>query len=177
MLFAHDTEVTLAAMAGLVNTGASVPDGLSTVAELTAFARHWQWSGIGRLTGADVAAVAELRTVAASFWVLPEDEAATLVNRLLAEAGALPRLVKHDDWDYHLHAVPDSSPLAKRMAVEFAMAMADVVRTKQLHRLRACAAPDCADVYVDLSRNSSRRFCSTGCGNRANVAAYRARQR
>jgi predicted RNA-binding Zn ribbon-like protein len=30
---------------------------------------------------------------------------------------------------------------------------------------------------LDLSRNRSRRFCSTTCSNRAAVAAYRARQR
>ena len=40
-----------------------------------------------------------------------------------------------------------------------------------------CAAPDCDFVVIDLSRNRSRRFCDSGCGNRANVAAYRARRR
>ena len=177
MLFAHDTEVTLAAMSALVNTAHTEPDGLSTTADLIDFARSWQWSHIGRQTAADVAAVRELRPVAQQFWTLEEDPAAELVNRLLAEANALPRLVKHDDWEYHLHAVPDQSPLAQRMAVEFAMGMVDVVRTQQLDRLRTCAAEDCQDVYVDLSKNSSRRFCSTTCGNRQNVAAYRARQR
>jgi predicted RNA-binding Zn ribbon-like protein len=31
-------------------------------------------------------------------------------------------------------------------------------------------------VLVDLSKNRSRRFCEQNCGNRANVAAYRARR-
>jgi predicted RNA-binding Zn ribbon-like protein len=31
-------------------------------------------------------------------------------------------------------------------------------------------------VLVDLSKNRSRRFCDSGCGNRTNVAAYRARR-
>lgn len=177
MLFAHDTEVTLGALSAMVNTAHTDPDGLSTVADLTDFARSWQWSALGRLTADDLAEVRALRPVAARFWELAEDDAADLVNRLLAEAKALPRLVKHDAWEYHLHAVPDSSPLARRMAVEFAMAMVDVIRTQQLDRMRTCAAEDCEDVYVDLSKNSSRRFCSTTCGNRANVAAYRARQR
>ncbi|MEO6955771.1 MAG: CGNR zinc finger domain-containing protein [Antricoccus sp.] len=30
---------------------------------------------------------------------------------------------------------------------------------------------------MDLSRNRSKRFCEGGCGNRTNVAAYRARAR
>jgi predicted RNA-binding Zn ribbon-like protein len=52
-----------------------------------------------------------------------------------------------------------------------------VIRTDELGRLQVCGAEDCADVYIDLSKNRSRRFCSTSCGNRANVAAYRARRR
>jgi predicted RNA-binding Zn ribbon-like protein len=33
-------------------------------------------------------------------------------------------------------------------------------------------------VFVDLSRNGARRFCSSrACGNRTHAAAYRARQR
>ena len=43
--------------------------------------------------------------------------------------------------------------------------------------LAVCAEPSCAGIVLDLSRNRSRRFCSTACGNRAAVAAYRARQR
>ncbi|MEO7071362.1 MAG: CGNR zinc finger domain-containing protein, partial [Nostocoides sp.] len=35
---------------------------------------------------------------------------------------------------------------------------------------------DCDDVFVDLSRNRSKRFCDAICGNRENVAAYRARR-
>jgi predicted RNA-binding Zn ribbon-like protein len=29
---------------------------------------------------------------------------------------------------------------------------------------------------VDLSKNRSKRYCDSGCGNRANVAAYRQRK-
>ena len=67
-------------------------------------------------------------------------------------------------------------PLANRMAVEAAMAMTDVIRMGELSRLRVCAADDCNNVVVDLSKNRSRRYCEAGCGNRANVAAYRARR-
>ena len=42
--------------------------------------------------------------------------------------------------------------------------------------LGVCADDTCRGVVVDLSRNRSRRFCSTTCGNRNAVAAYRARQ-
>jgi predicted RNA-binding Zn ribbon-like protein len=56
------------------------------------------------------------------------------------------------------------------------MAMIDVVRDDQLSRLGICADETCVGIVLDLSRNRSRRFCSTACGNRNAVAAYRARQ-
>jgi predicted RNA-binding Zn ribbon-like protein len=100
-----------------------------------------------------------------------------IVNQVLRDRRALPQLVKHDQWDYHIHATDAEAPLADRMAVEAAMAMADVIRIDELSRLRVCGGDDCEDVYVDLSKNRSRRFCDATCGNRANVAAYRARRR
>ena len=56
------------------------------------------------------------------------------------------------------------------------MALVDVIRADELSRLWVCAADDCEDVVVDLSKNRSKRYCDGGCGNRANVAAYRARK-
>ena len=85
--------------------------------------------------------------------------------------------MKHDGWDYHIHATTPGAPLAERIAVEVAMAMADVIRMDELARLQVCTASDCDDVFIDLSKNRSRRFCSATCGNRSNVAAYRARRR
>ena len=57
------------------------------------------------------------------------------------------------------------------------MAMIDVIRADEMSRLAICADDTCRGVVLDLSRNRSRRFCSTTCGNRNAVAAYRARQR
>jgi predicted RNA-binding Zn ribbon-like protein len=91
-------------------------------------------------------------------------------------ANALPQLVRHDGWGYHVHATSPDVPLADRMAVDAAMALADVIRSGELARLRGCAADDCDDVLVDLSKNRSRRFCGLTCANRVNVAAYRSRR-
>jgi predicted RNA-binding Zn ribbon-like protein len=95
---------------------------------------------------------------------------------MLAEAGAVPQLVRHDELDWHLHAVHADRPLATRIAVETAMAMIDVIRADEMPRLGICADEDCEGLVLDLSRNRSRRFCSRTCSNRAAVAAYRARQ-
>jgi predicted RNA-binding Zn ribbon-like protein len=174
VLFAHDTEVALTAAAALVNTGRGTEQ-LAGVADLDRFVTEWGWTGSRTHDQAELDAVRRLRPRLARLWELPEDGAVELVNTLLREASALPQLVKHDNWDYHLHATPPDAPLADRMAVEAAMAFSDVIRTKQLDRLRGCAAADCDHVHVDLSKNRSRRFCSTACANRTNVAAYRTR--
>lgn len=174
MLFAHDTEVALAAAAALVN---SADDGsLDDIAGLGRFVAEWGWTGAHRRTRDELEAVRALRPRLRRIWFTDEDEAVSIVNELLREAHALPQLVKHDQWAYHLHATSPEAPLADRMAVEAAMAFVDVIRTGQLDRLRVCAADDCSDVVVDLSKNRSRRFCDKGCGNRTNVAAYRARR-
>ncbi len=176
MLFAHDTEVSLAATAALVNTGRDGTEGLPDEAALDRFVTQWRWTGERTRDRAELEAVRSLRPRLAQLWDLREDEAAALVNTLLREAGALPQLVKHDGWDYHLHATSPDAPLADRIAVDAAMAFTDVIRTGQLDRLRRCAAEDCDHVHVNLSKNRSRRFCGTACANRVNVAAYRTRQ-
>lgn len=179
MHFTHDTEVALQGAAALVNTDVRRPGGvdeLRTVADLDAFVEAWRWSGRRARDRAELEEVRALRPRLAAFWALDEEDFATQCNALLAEAGALPRLVNHDDFGWHLHATPDDAPLATRMAVEAAMAFADVLRAGELRRLRTCEADDCQDLHVDLSRNRSRRFCSTTCGNRMAAAAYRERQ-
>jgi len=178
-VFAHDTEMALAAAAALVNTGRGGADLLPDVTALDDFVSSWGWTGERTHDQAELDAVRRLRPRLEQLWELAEnkaeDEAADLVNALLREADALPQVVKHDGWGYHLHATPPDAPLADRMAVEAGMAFIDVIRMGQLDRLRVCAAGDCRDVLVDLSRNSSRRFCSSTCANRTNVAAYRTR--
>ena len=98
------------------------------------------------------------------------------VNRWLKPAGACPQLGRHVTMDGHRHAVDADRPLATRIAVETAMAMIDVIRADELSRLAVCADAKCKGLVLDLSRNRSRRFCSTTCSNRAAVAAYRARR-
>lgn len=176
VLFAHDTEVALTAAAALANTRRDTPDSLRTVDDLDAFVRHWEWTGRRARTRAELDAVRALRPTLDRIWQADLDEGVGLINGLLRSAGALPQLVRHDGWDYHLHATSPDAPLADRMAVEAAMAVVDVIRMGELDRLHVCAADDCADLLVDLSKNRSRRFCSSTCSNRTNVSAYRQRQ-
>jgi len=175
MIFAHDTEDALNCVAALVNT-AGPDEGLPDLAALDAFVKAHGWTGKRDRDEAELRAVRALRPRLRRFWELREREVVDMVNALLREGRALPQLVKHDGWDYHLHATAPDALLATRMAVEAAMGILDVVRTKELSRLRICEYPGCNHVVVDLTKNRSKRFCDSGCGNRAAVAAYRARK-
>jgi len=179
MLFAHDTELALRGAAALVNTAPTLPtdtDDLATVEDLERFVAEWEWTGSRAHDHAELEAVRALRPRLRRLWTVDTDGAAALVNELLADARALPQLVRHGEWTWHLHATPPEAPLATRMAVEAAMAMVDVIRADELGRLRTCAGDDCEDAVVDLSKNRSKRYCDGGCANRAHVAAYRRRR-
>jgi predicted RNA-binding Zn ribbon-like protein len=174
VLFTHDTEVALAFAVALVNTDSDV-DTLVDVAALDDLVSSWDWTGSRTHDDAELREVRRLRPRLRKIWESDKDGVATIANGLLAEFHALPQLVKHDEWDYHLHATPSAAPLAARMAVEAAMAFVDVVRADELDRLRICGNFDCSAVLVDLSRNRSKKYCDLSCSNLAAVRAYRSR--
>jgi predicted RNA-binding Zn ribbon-like protein len=104
------------------------------------------------------------------------DEAAAAVNGLLAFTGARPRLDRHDGepWHLHFHGADDS--LVTGWAAGCATGLAVVLGSDLHGRLGVCTADHCDRVYVDTSRNGTRRFCSSACQNRVKAAAFRARQ-
>jgi predicted RNA-binding Zn ribbon-like protein len=174
--FTNDTEMSLKATVALVNT-ASEPDTLTTIADLSAWYAEHQYTGRRDGDAAELEALRALRPVLRELLLAGRDDAAVRVNQLLAEAQALPQLERHDGLDWHIHAVPRDAPLERRVIVEAAMAMVDVIRADELSRLSVCADDGCDGLVLDLSRNRSRRYCSTACANRNAVAAYRARRR
>ncbi|MHA7240519.1 CGNR zinc finger domain-containing protein [Arthrobacter sp. TMS1-12-1] len=177
MSFTYDTEVALSTVAALINTGKDAPDPLATLEGLDRFLAEQRFSGSRTHTGAELESVRALRAELEVIWFAEEDDAVECVNAILRRANALPQLVRHDEWDWHLHATAPEAPLEERMATEAAMALADVIRAHALDRLHSCAAEDCDDVVLDLTRNRSKRFCDTGnCANRTHVKAYRARK-
>lgn len=180
MLFAPDTMDALAFTIDLINTvpGATGngTDEISTQEQLDALLVKHQYSGRFDRDAAELASVVGIRSRVRAIWILPRDELIGEINAILRESNAQPQLMRHDALDWHLHAVPLDAPLAERMEVESAMALLDVARSNETSRMRRCEAFDCAGMLLDLSKNSSKRFCSVRCGNRMNMVAYRERQ-
>ncbi|MEH3089397.1 MAG: CGNR zinc finger domain-containing protein [Microbacterium arborescens] len=181
MVFIHDTELSLRATAALVNTlprtGAGTADTLTDRADLDAYLEEFAFTGAIVRDDAELQALRRIRPRLRELWDLDRAGAVPHVNAMLRDGHAQPQLVIHDGYDWHIHGTPDEAPLATRILVEAAMAFVDVIRADAYDRVRTCTADDCAAVYVDFSKNGSKRYCDTGnCGNRMNVNAYRRRK-
>ncbi|GAA4488319.1 CGNR zinc finger domain-containing protein [Microbacterium panaciterrae] len=175
MIFADDTEEALRAAVWLANS-AEDPDALRTIDDEAGFLTAFHYTGRIDRDEAERTALRALRPRLRAMLLAPRDDMAAAVTDALSEIRLTPHLVRHDGADWHLHAVADDRPLAERVLVETAMALIDVVRADEGSRISVCADETCQSVALDLSRNRSKRYCSTVCANRNAVAAYRARR-
>jgi predicted RNA-binding Zn ribbon-like protein len=105
------------------------------------------------------------------------DDACTQTNALLADTRAAPLLAQHNDGPWHLHFHTQDAGWARSWAAPMATALAVVLGNPMFDRLGVCTAESCDRVFVDVSRNGTKRFCSVACQNRVKAAAFRARQR
>lgn len=97
------------------------------------------------------------------------------VNDAIATATAHGRLVpmhEHFHWQWE----HDASAL-ESMTWPVSWSVAELLTSEHLHRVHECAGPDCGWLFIDTSKNGSRRWCSMEtCGNRAKARRHRARQ-
>jgi predicted RNA-binding Zn ribbon-like protein len=170
----------LTACVELINTGRSGAGEELGLPGVQSIGRRYAFHGRAA-TAADAPRLrahrARLDAIAAACEAGEHAAAIEMVNALLAETGAIPQIVAHDGRGPHIHVSRPAAPMADRIAAHLAMGLAGLVVAGQSDRLRSCASPTCRDVFIDLSRNRSRRYCdSRTCGNRLHVAAYRARR-
>ncbi|HWM02024.1 MAG TPA: CGNR zinc finger domain-containing protein [Actinophytocola sp.] len=117
-----------------------------------------------------------LRTVVELVDAGEVDAACTSLNEIMRATNAIPTLARHDDEPWHLHFHSAQAGWAESWAASMATALAVVLGNPAIERLGICNAAVCDRVYVDISRNGTRRFCSTACQNRVKAAAFRARR-
>jgi predicted RNA-binding Zn ribbon-like protein len=99
------------------------------------------------------------------------------INRLLERHRPQPNISGHDEFDWHLHIADSQGPVATEFATGAVMGLAMAFLDLGADRFGSCVDPRCRGVFIDTSRNRSRRYCSDRCASRANVAAHRERQR
>lgn len=122
-----------------------------------------------------VALAAQLREIFDDLDRGDVDAAARRLNRLLAAQPAHPHLAKEGGrWRLRHH--PADAALVPMMTAICAEGMARMVGAGEEARLGTCESDGCDRVFLDGSKNASRRFCSTTCQNRVKAAAFRRRQ-
>ncbi len=138
----------------------------------------------GRVAGAaragerDLAILHDARdTIRSVLTARTEEEAVEHLNGLLRAHPIHPLVSGHDGRDWHLHLLDRDRRPGEALVATAAFGLATWLLDAGMDRRGQCGATDCDDVYVDTSRNHSRRYCSATCSNRTNVAAHRARQR
>ncbi len=99
------------------------------------------------------------------------------LNGLMEKYPITPMISDHDPADLHLHVATRTATVSELLIGEALLGLATLVCDLGPSRLGVCADAKCTNVYVDTSPNQSRRYCSDRCSSRANVAAYRARQK
>jgi predicted RNA-binding Zn ribbon-like protein len=160
--------------AGLVNTDPADVDALVAFLDQRRWLHH-------QIVERDVTAlrrfVKELRPVFEASNA--EDEAGVVgqLNALLAKHPVTPYIAGHEPGKWHMHVTDRQSSVAELLIAESLMGLSTLVCDLGATRLGVCNAHSCTNVFVDTSPNQSRRYCSDRCSSRANVAAYRARQK
>jgi len=105
----------------------------------------------------------------------PEVDDLELLNQELQPALSHARIVEADDgftWDW-----ADNRQTLDRVLWPVARSAAELLSSAQLNRARQCADDRCGWLFLDMSRNRSRRWCSMDeCGNRNKARNYYRRQ-
>lgn len=163
----------------LVNTVQSDGDHIGTIGQLKDFLTSYEdlWKGVAEPPRpADLKVVQELRaSLREIISTSDERQASELINKILTEHGATPRMSTHTG-NPHLHFEPIGTSISSWLGAVTAMGLATVIIENGVERFGVCGASNCDDVYIDTSRNRSRRHCSSTCSTREAVAAYRARR-
>ncbi|MEP6796762.1 MAG: CGNR zinc finger domain-containing protein [Lapillicoccus sp.] len=185
MKFDSHVETLLAAAVGLVNLLTPGHDGTSEVEPPVGRALAASVSDVlvsqgrrSRVTAVDADRLRDmavrLREVFGAADRGDVNRAAVLINGLLEQTSARPRLDRFDDgWSLHFHGPDDGVVVG--WSAGFASALALCVGSDHAGRLGVCEASPCDRVYVDASKNGTRRFCSTRCQSRVKAAAHRSR--
>jgi predicted RNA-binding Zn ribbon-like protein len=171
----YDTYGSTAVELAIDLANADLDDGVEVF--LTAHAEWFSPDASFALSAAETRRVVDAaRLVRAVAEADAQDDVLTGLNELLALARPRPYATDHDG-ELHLHYASPEAPVLEQLTTTVAMGLSQVVVQHGWQRLGICSAEGCDDVYVDTSRNASRRYCSNTCASRSTVAAYRARQK
>lgn len=183
MDFSHYSDDTVRVAVELTNTLNVVTgeDVLQTPADVASFIESELdgWDRIPmKVTDKDLHETRALRARLRAVWDANTPAgAAAAINEILDVVSAKPRISVHGDTPPHLHFEPEVENPVKYLGAVTAMGLSVALIEGGWQRFGTCSSTSCDDVFVDTSKNRSRRHCSDTCTTRESVAAYRARQK
>ena len=174
-MFQKDDDPVALAVA-LANTWDELEDPPELLRDLPALRRFFERCGYParRLTRPDVARVRALRSsLRSAFEADGDEQAVATLNRVLRDSRAKPQLERRGaTWE-----LAWSGPPVDVVASTASLSLLEAIRDDGRDRFGICAGAPCCCVFVDRSKNRSRRFCSNLCADRVAQAALRARRR
>jgi predicted RNA-binding Zn ribbon-like protein len=106
----------------------------------------------------------------------PAETDLTLLNAAVAEAMTHACIALKTEgfvWDW-----TDKEKALDRMLWQVVRSAADLLTSDELDAVRVCAAEDCRWLFLDTSKNHSRRWCDMkSCGNRAKARRHYVRKK
>ncbi len=180
MSYYHDESQSLAEkIVNTCDTTRPEPEYLRAPEDLARYLGSWNIPLAQVPDAQDLADVLVLRRrLRAVFEARDMSVAAGILNNLLEGVRVRPHIGLRPDGRIKLELdVEEDLPLARRLAAEAALGLSAALEQYGIERLQVCKAAPCTDVFIDTSRNHTRRYCCEQCANRHNVAAYRQRQR
>jgi predicted RNA-binding Zn ribbon-like protein len=107
---------------------------------------------------------------------VPRDDDLDLIGDAAAAGAARSRLLYDRDgigW-----SLPSDEDELERPLWEIARSATDLLTSERRDRVKECASETCEWVFLDRSRNRSRRWCDmSDCGNRAKARRFQAKRR
>lgn len=182
MLFGNDVRAAFGVVTDLMNTSSlrsANGDLLEDPSTIDEIARANALSYTPDHTRAEDVEVRMLRSRLEEFLRNPTLQSRlTLINSLLVTAGSTPQLASHPGDELpHFHYTMEDASFASKLTALAAIGLARLMTTQGEDRFRICDGEGCDKVFIDVSKNASRRFCdSQTCGNRLHAARYRARR-
>ena len=123
----------------------------------------------------DLIEVRQLRELIRRVFVAQDiGEAARLLNEIAAEAAAVPHL-EEVDGTWQVRFGPAELSVAGHLGATAAAGLIDIVQAHGLSRFGTCSGPPCTGVFVDATKNRSRRYCCHWCADREAQRRHRAR--
>jgi predicted RNA-binding Zn ribbon-like protein len=142
---------------------------LDAVSEQARRLREWLGDFVERHAGHEIEPDAE-RELAPLNRLLARDDTYRIVEGAAGEPGEHARALRWREmrrWN-----------APERLLMPIAHAIGDRVCEADCRLIRACEGTGCVLVFYDRTKSHRRRWCSMAlCGNRAKVAAFRARDR